>query len=326
MMEGLPNKRSPDLNDSLAEIASLWQQIDGLRSRIDSIIVNPEEDTIYWARVSWQGDVYLHAAPLRVGQLLEKLLFSRKDCAVVTSATLSIGGSFEYIKGCLGLGDAGELMVEAPFDYANSALVYLPEDIPEPDKAAYRQGVQQSLVEVCRATQGRTLALFTSHAAIRTTYSAVQSPLEEEGILVLGQGIDGSPKRVLNNFKSNPQSLLLGANALWEGVDVVGSGLSVLVIARIPFAVPSDPIISARSELFDDPFNQYLVPQAVLKFKQGFGRLIRSSSDRGVVIVLDKRLQTKAYGKVFLQSLPNCTVRTGKLQQMAQDVSDWLGA
>ena len=143
--------------------------------------------------------------------------------------------------------------------------------------------------------------------------------------MVLGQGIDGSPRRVLNNFRANPQSLLLGASSLWEGVDVVGKALSVLVVARLPFSVPTDPVISARSELFDDPFNQYLVPQAVLKFKQGFGRLIRSRYDRGVVIVLDKRVQTKPYGTVFLRSLPECTVRSGRLRQIPQEVVGWLG-
>jgi DNA polymerase-3 subunit epsilon/ATP-dependent DNA helicase DinG len=185
--------------------------------------------------------------------------------------------------------------------------------------------VRQSLVELCRATRGRTLALFTSHAALRTTYNAIQTPLEEEGILILGQGIDGSPKQLLNSFKANPQSLLLGTASLWEGIDVVGRALSVLVIARLPFSVPTDPVFSARCELFDDPFNQYAIPQAALKFKQGFGRLIRSRHDRGVMIVLDRRLQTKTYGGVFLQSLPRCTVKSGRLRQMPQEVVEWLG-
>jgi len=325
MIEELPDKRNPDLNSCLSEISSLRQRISGLRSRMDAVIAKPDADTICWAGITWQDDVYLQAAPLQVGKLLEKLLFSRKDCVVLTSATLTTGGSFEYIKGCLGLEEADELMIEAPFDYMSSTLIYLPGDISEPDKAAYQRGVGQTLVEVCRGTRGRTLALFTSHAALRSAYAAVQPPLEEEGILVLGQGIDGSPKKVLNNFKANQNSVLLGAAALWEGVDVVGRGLSVLVIARLPFSVPTDPVFSARAALFDDPFNEYLVPQAVLKFKQGFGRLIRSRSDRGVVILLDKRLQTKSYGKVFLESLPNCTVRTGKLQQMPQEVLEWLG-
>ena len=325
MMEDLPNRRSADLNDSLAEISALRQQINGLLSRMDDIITDPQEDNIYWASLRGEGDVSLYAAPLRVGQLLEKSLFSQKECVVLTSATLSTGGNFDYVKDSLGLREAEELLIEAPFDYAGSTMIYLPEDIPEPQRAGYRQAVEQLLVEVCRATRGRTMALFTSHASLRTVYSAVQPLLEEEGIMVLGQGIDGSPRRVLNNFRANPQSLLLGASSLWEGVDVVGKALSVLVVARLPFSVPTDPVISARSELFDDPFNQYLVPQAVLKFKQGFGRLIRSRYDRGVVIVLDKRVQTKPYGTVFLRSLPECTVRSGRLRQIPQEVVGWLG-
>jgi len=257
--------------------------------------------------------------------VLEKSLFSQKDCTVLTSATLSTDGNFEYIKGSLGLREANELMIDAPFDYMASTMIYLPQDIPEPDKAGYQEGVRQSLVELCRATQGRTLALFTSHAALRTIYSAIKAPLEEEDILVLGQGIDGSLRKLLNSFKANPQSLLLGTAALWEGIDVVGRALSVVVIARLPFNVPSDPIFSARSELFDDPFNQYAIPQVALKFKQGFGRLIRSQHDRGVMVVLDRRLQTKPYGKVFLQSLPRCTVKSGRLRQMPQEVIGWLG-
>jgi ATP-dependent DNA helicase DinG len=325
MTEALPGRRSPDLNDCLAEMSSLWQQISGLRSRMESVIANPEDGTIYWAELTRQGEMCLHAAPLQVGQLLDRMLFSQKDCAVLTSATLSTGGNFQYVKSSLGLEEADELMTGAPFDYEKSTLILLAEDIAEPGKGDYQRGVEQSVVELCRATHGRILVLFTSHAALRTTYGAVQPPLEAENILVLGQGVDGSPRRVLNTFKANPDSLLLGARALWEGVDVVGEGLSVLVIVRLPFAVPSDPVISARSGLFHDPFNEYLVPQAVLRFKQGFGRLIRSRTDRGVVVILDKRLKTKTYGEVFLQSLPKCTIRTRKLRQMPQEVLSWLG-
>jgi len=312
------------LNSSLAEISSLRQQILGLRHQVDSIIASPEIENIYWASLRGQSTLYLHAAPLQVGQVLEKSLFSQKNCIVLTSATLSTEGNFDYVKGSLGLREADEMVIDAPFDYVASTMIYLPQDIPEPDKAGYQEGVGQSLVELCRATQGRTLALFTSHAALRTTYNAIQASLEEEGILILGQGIDGSPKQLLNSFKANPQSLLLGTAALWEGIDVVGRALSVLVIARLPFSVPTDPVFSARSELFDDPFNQYVIPQAALKFKQGFGRLIRSRHDRGVMVVLDRRLQTKPYGGVFLQSLPRCTVKSGRLRQMPQEVVEWL--
>lgn len=325
MIEDLPDRRSPDLNSSLAEISSLRQQILGLRRQMNSIIASPELENIYWASLRGQDRLYLHAAPLQVGQVLEKSLFSQKNCIVLTSATLSTEGDFDYVKGSLGLREADEMVIDAPFDYVASTMIYLPQDIPEPDKAGYQEGVGQSLIELCRATQGRTLALFTSHAALRTTYNAIQASLEEEGILILGQGIDGSPKQLLNSFKANPQSLLLGTASLWEGIDVVGGALSVLVIARLPFSVPTDPVFSARSELFDDPFNQYTIPQAALKFKQGFGRLIRSRHDRGVMVVLDRRLQTKPYGGVFLQSLPRCTVKSGRLRQMPQEVVEWLG-
>lgn len=326
MLEDLPDRRGSELNSSLSELSSLLQRVCGLRCQINPIIASPEEQNICWISLRGQNDTLsLHAAPLRVGEALEGSLFSQKDCVVLTSATLSTEGNFGYIKESLGLGEAKELMVDAPFDYMASTMIYLPQDIPEPDKTGYQQMMEQSLVELCRLTQGRTMVLFTSHAALRTTYNAIQAPLEEDGILVLGQGVDGSPKRLINTFKANPKSLLLGTASLWEGVDVVGKALSVLVIARLPFSVPTDPVLSARSELFEDPFNQYAIPQAVLKFKQGFGRLIRSRYDRGVMIVFDRRLQTKSYGRVFLQSLPRCTVRSGRLRQMPREVVEWLG-
>jgi DNA polymerase-3 subunit epsilon/ATP-dependent DNA helicase DinG len=159
---------------------------------------------------------------------------------------------------------------------------------------------------------------------LRATRAAVRAPLEEEGILVLGQGIDGSPKQLVNIFRANPRTILLGAASLWEGIDVMGKALSVVIIVRLPFSVPTDPIFSARCELFEDSFNQYALPQAVLKFKQGFGRLIRSRQDRGAVVILDSRLQTRSYGKVFLESLPPCTVKRGSLRQMPQEIAGWL--
>ena len=149
-------------------------------------------------------------------------------------------------------------------------------------------------MDLCRASEGRALVLFTSHAALRAAHAAVKRPLEEEGILVLGQGIDGSPKQLLQVLRENPRTVLLGTASFWEGVDVVGEALSLLIMARLPFTVPTDPVFVARSDLFDDPFDQYALPQAVLRFKQGFGRLIRRKTDRGVVVVLDRRIRSKA--------------------------------
>jgi DNA polymerase-3 subunit epsilon/ATP-dependent DNA helicase DinG len=326
MLESLPDSEDSNLGALMAELISLQQQVWGLRSQLNSFVSSPETNTIYWISLRGQDDTpRLHAAPLHVGQALQESLFWQKDCIVLTGATLSTEGNFEYMKERLGLKGANELMIDAPFDYVTSVMIYLPEDIPEPERPEYQRKIGQSLVELCRATQGHTLALFTSRAALRATHAAIQPPLEEEGILVLGQGIDGGPKRLLDTFKTDPRTVLLGTASLWEGIDVVGKALSVLVIARLPFKVPTDPVFSARSELFDDAFNQYLVPQAVLKFKQGFGRLIRSKHDKGVMVVLDRRLQTKPYGRAFLQSLPKCTVRSGRLRQMPQTVVKWLG-
>ncbi|MFC2018313.1 ATP-dependent DNA helicase, partial [Chloroflexota bacterium] len=325
ILEDLPDRWGMELSSALSEVSSMCQQSLGLRDKIDSIIAGSDGHNIYWASLKGQNNTLsLHVAPLRAGPELEKLLFSQKECVVLTSATLTTEGNFDFTKDALGLIEAKELIIDAPFDYMSSTMIYLPQDIPEPDKPGYQQMVEHSLVDLCRMTQGRTMVLFTSHAALRATYNAIRSPLEEEGILVLGQGLDGSPKRLVDTFKTN-KSVLLGTTAFWEGVDIAGKALSVLVITRLPFSVPTDPIFSARSELFDNPFNQYTVPQTAIRFKQGFGRLIRSSDDRGVMIVLDSRLQTRPYGRVLLDSLPGCTIRSEKLRQMPGDVVGWLG-
>ncbi len=325
VMDDLPDKKSLEMIGLLAEMSSLRQQARTLRTQIDSIISSPETKAIYWAVLNPQYGLSLHAAPLQVGEILERTLFSQKDSVVLTSATLSIGGSFAYMKNALGLSEADELAIEAPFDYKSSTMIYLPQDIPEPETAGYQQGVAMAVTELCRATRGRTLVLFTSHAALRSAHGAVQEPLGAEGILVLGQGIDGSPKKLLNHLKANPDTVVFGTAAMWEGVDVVGKALSVLVITRLPFGVPTDPVLAARAELYDDPFNEYMVPRAVLRFKQGFGRLIRSWSDRGAVVILDRRVQTKSYGRIFLDSLPKCTVKRGALRQIPHEVMKWLG-
>ena len=309
----------------IGEASSLHEAIQKLRHQMGSFITSPEDNCIYW--VSWkEQDNYLqlNAAPLDVGLPLNNLFFSQKDSVVLTSATLSTEGNFEYIKGCLGLSEVDELIVGTPFDYLSSTMLYLPMDIPEPERPGYRQAMDQMLVNLCQETQGRTLVLFTSHAALRSTYANIQSPLEANRILVLGQAINGSAKQLLNQFKRDQHTVLLGTASMWEGVDIVGDALSVVAIARIPFNVPSDPIFAARCELFNDPFSQYTIPQAALKFKQGFGRLIRSGKDRGVVIILDRRLQSKAYGKVFLDSLPVCTVKRGTLKQIPSEVASWI--
>jgi DNA polymerase-3 subunit epsilon/ATP-dependent DNA helicase DinG len=301
----------------LLRVQSMRRYCAEVRINIGSIINGGEEQKITWIVFDRNSDTLtMRAAPLSVAELLEANLFSQKSTVALASATMAVGGDFGYVKQRIGLKAPEELYLDSPFDYQKQALVYIPNDIPEPNQKGYQQALEQALVELCTATGGRALVLFTANSALRMTYKAIQEPLEEQGIAVLGQGIDGSRRSLLERFKEFPRTVLLGTTSFWEGVDVVGDALSVLVIAKLPFSVPNDPIYTARSEGFTDAFNEYAVPQAILRFKQGFGRLIRSREDRGIVAVLDKRLLTKKYGQIFLDSLPHTTVRTGPAKNL----------
>lgn len=309
----------------LSGVAAAVQQGLRLREGLDEIIERHDGDRIAWITINrLTGVVSFSSAPLHVGEVLNDYLFGRKASTVLTSATLSTGGSFKYIKERLGVPEARELMLGSPFDYKRAALVLVPNDMPEPTEREYQRAVEKAVMELCTASRGRALVLFTSHSALRATHAAVKRPLEKAGIRVLGQNIDGTAAEILAQLRANPQTVLLGTASFWEGVDIVGEALSLLVIAKLPFSVPTDPVFSARASLLDDPFNEYAVPQAGLRFKQGFGRLIRHRDDRGVMVVLDRRLRSKRYGRVFLNSLPPCTVSEAPLHQLPPLVARWL--
>jgi DNA polymerase-3 subunit epsilon/ATP-dependent DNA helicase DinG len=297
-------------------------------ARVHALVTQADEEQICWVELSSDGKkLALRSAPLDVGPLVEKHLWFEKDAVVMTSATLATAGDFNYIKGRLRAQDADELAVGSPFDYENSTLLYLPEDIPEPwEKERHQRALERGLLQLCRATGGRTLGLFTSHAQLRDTAQAIRGPLEREGIEVYAQTGSASRHQLLHAFSNAEKAVLLGARSFWEGVDVPGPALSVLLIARLPFDVPSDPIISARSESFENSFVDYSVPEAVLRFRQGFGRLIRTRSDRGVVVVFDRRVVSKRYGRLFLESLPGCRVQRGKLSLLPEAAVKWIDA
>ena len=315
-----------DYDSLVAEVGALLSFEQELRSQVGALISSPQVGRIYWLSIEAQtGSICLNAAPLAVDDLLRQFVYDSKDTVVLTSATLSAAGSCQYVKSRLGLPEARELIVSSPFDYKRSTLILVPTDIPEPERPNYQQGIQQSLIGLCTATEGRALVLFTSHSQLRQTFHAIRGPLEERGILVLGHGIEGGGRRqLLSTLRSNARTVLLGAASFWEGVDVVGDALSLLVIVRLPFNVPTDPVFAARSETFDDPFNQFSVPQTILRFKQGFGRLIRSQSDRGVLAVLDRRVQTKPYGAAFIRSLPPCTLKQPSSRDLPDLAREWL--
>jgi ATP-dependent DNA helicase DinG len=315
----------PDYEDLLQGLLGYHQRLEDLRDQLNALIAQPSPNDIYWAEIAAKDEeISLHAAPLHIGHLVERHLLTPKECVVLTSATLCTDGDFSFIKERLNAWEAREVAVGSPFDYANSTLLYLINDIPEPNQPHYQKAVGRALIALCQATRGRTLVLFTSYSQLRNTSKAITRPLAEHDIVVFQQGDGSSRRQLLENFRTTPRSVLLGTRSFWEGIDVMGEALSCLVIARLPFSVPSDPVFAARSETFENPFGQYAVPETILRFRQGFGRLIRSKNDRGVVVILDKRLLTKSYGQSFLNSLPECTVKRGPLAGLPAEAARWI--
>jgi DNA polymerase-3 subunit epsilon/ATP-dependent DNA helicase DinG len=302
--------------------------VNGLRQVKESLasaVVQPRESHVYWVLVSSRdGNVAIHSAPLHVGAELNERLFDDKESLILTSATLSVGGKMAYVKSRLGLEDADELALGSPFDYPKLALAYTPDDVPEPSQPGYQASLEKVIAEIARAAKGRTMVLFTSWAPLRAARSRLPAALNADGITVIAQGADGSPRQLIEQFKTTPKCLLLATGSFWEGVDIAGEALSVLVIARLPFNVPTDPVFAARSEQFEDAFSQYAIPQAVLRFKQGFGRLIRRKTDRGVLVVLDKRILNARYGAAFFGSIPPCTRKSGPSANLPSEIVNWL--
>ena len=281
------------------------QQNDTLRRQLKEFIVAPEDDAIYWLTLSARrAELSLHAAPLHVAEQLDELVFSQTRSVIMTSATLSTEQKFEHIIERTGFKDARELLLGSPFDYPSAAVLCLPKDMPEPRSWAYQDALGDAIKDAAIAAEGRTMALFTSYSALRSTASSIRDDLKARGIEVLQQGNDGPPAQVVRRFMQNPRAVLLGTSSFWEGVDLAGDALSVLIVARLPFNVPTEPVFQARSELYDNAFMQFAVPEAILRLRQGFGRLIRTKTDRGAVIILDRRVTASRYGSAFLRSLP----------------------
>jgi len=314
------------LLDAIGDLGSLLRRFEESYRGLHGLISKPDENYIYWLEKLPSGyKLVMQVAPLQVGSLMEEYLWHTKASIVLTSATLTTNGEFDYLRGRLNADEADELVRGAPFDYENAALLYLVNDIPEPsDQYGYQRAVDQVLVNLSKATGGRLMALFTSYAQLRKSSAAITQTLAEAGITVYEQGSGASTNALLETFRGEEKAVLLGTRAFWEGVDIPGQALSVLVIVRLPFDVPSDPIVAARSETFEDPFSEYSMPEAILRFRQGFGRLIRTQSDRGVVVILDKRLITKKYGRMFIDSLPACTVQQASMAELPKAAARWL--
>ena len=331
LIYGLDSQPStgPAEADLTQELTTWLEGLDELQDQIKSILAAPiEEGRIDWVSRGYDSSgrpgITLHSAPLNVGPQLNERLFARKASVVLTSATLATEGNFQYFRERVGLEQSEERVLGSPFDFRRAALLLVAKDMPMPNSWDYQQALENVLIGLARAMEGHTLVLFTSHAALRGAARSIRGALEGNGIQVFAQGIDGSPNQIVRKFNRDPKGVILGTSSFWEGVDLPGGILKALVLARLPFHVPTEPVFAARSAEYEDSFQRYAVPQAVLRFRQGIGRLIRGSQDRGTVVVLDKRIIAQRYGKAFLDSAIDWTVKVEPLAAVPDSASEWI--
>ena len=321
--ENLPEQEEDDV---ISNLSSSYRRLVDIQNNLDGMVFEPRTDSIYWVEIQPNSkQMSLNAAPLHIGPLMQKYLWNEKSSVILTSATLTAAGEFNYLRGRLNADGAYELSVGSPFDYESSVFLYVANDIPEPsDRAGHQRAIEQGILKLCVATGGKALVLFTSYDQLKRTSRSISPLLARNDIRVYEQGEGASANTLLESFRSDEHAVLFGTKAFWEGVDVPGEALSVLIIVKLPFDVPSDPIVAARSETFDDPFSEYSLPEAILRFRQGFGRLIRTQSDRGVVAILDRRIMSKRYGRLFTESLPTCTTKIGPISELPALAAKWL--
>jgi ATP-dependent DNA helicase DinG len=306
------------------EVFNFIRRIDELRVQLGFLMESEDRNTVFWIeRRGGRGisrdkrNVFLQATPIDVAPILRNCLFDQLECAVLTSATLAVGGGFEYIRSRLGLEHAREVVLPSHFDYENQAVLYVPPDLPDPRTPQFAARAADRIRRLLEITRGRAFCLFTSYAQMNEIYQRLLGELEYPMLL---QG-DAPKSALLEEFRVTPNAVLFATSSFWQGVDVQGEQLSCVIIDRLPFAVPSDPVVAARVRAVDDAggnaFFQYQVPAAVITLKQGFGRLIRSLHDRGLLCLLDNRILKKQYGRVFLESLPRYR-RTSELAVVEQ--------
>ena len=323
-LDSLPIESSDPWDTLLSDLGTWLEDFAEVREQLRTVAsADVNNERIDWLSVERDSIMVFNSVPLDVGPTLKSGLFDQKECVVLSSATLTAQGSFDFIRHRLGLEMAEELRVGSPFDYKNSTLLAVPQDIPPPNSRGYRDVLERCIGQIVRDAGGHTMALFTSHAALRAARQTLIQTVEDSGITVLAQGVDGPPHRLMRRFAENPNSVLLGTSSFWEGVDMPSGVMKVLILARLPFNVPTEPVFAARGEQYEDPFREFAVPQAVLRFRQGFGRLIRNAHDRGSVVVLDRRVLNSNYGRHFLDALPECTVNIGPVASVVESVKRW---
>ncbi len=305
------------LKEQPPEVENIVRRIREVRFHLEFIVAGDDRRYVYWLERRGRG-TFLRASPIDVSTLLQDKLFERVETVVLTSATLASAGNFNFVRERLGLPDeTDELVAPSGYDYERQAVLYLPPRMPEPRSPQWADEAAAEVTELLRVSRGRAFVLSTSLSGMRALYERV-APKIDYPCFVQGSA---SKAGLLEKFRATPNAVLFATASFWQGVDVRGEQLSCVIIDKLPFAVPSDPIIAARQRFIEDQggssFYEFSVPQAIISLKQGLGRLIRSATDRGVLAVLDPRLRTQSYGKLFLKSLPPCHV-TSDLAEVAR--------
>ncbi|MBO8162963.1 MAG: ATP-dependent DNA helicase DinG [Brevibacillus sp.] len=323
----------------LIDAEGLLDELQQAANTLHFLLVNGSDEYVFWMEIETRSPrkhIYLFSAPLDVSAALADRLFADKRSVTLTSATLTVKNSFTYYMERYGLdkseGRVRTLMLPSPFAYEQQGLLLLPDDLPalgRETEAEFLSAVIQGCVDTVRAAMGRTLILFTSYTMLRQVYEAMKELLADEGYELLGHGIDsGNRSKLVRKFQRQEKTVLLGTNSFWEGVDIPGEALSCVVIVRLPFQPPTQPLLEGRSEKLKaeqkNPFLSLSLPHAVIRFKQGLGRLIRNQTDRGVIVVLDSRIVESRYGKAFLLSLPPYRIETGAWTTLRERIRPFL--
>ncbi len=314
----------PASTDAPAEVEAALAELRAIATALGRVVHAPPTGEICWLSLDPGGALALQSAPSHAGTYIDRAITRQRHAAIFTSATLAVAGSFAFVLDRFGLSDrAATLRVGWLFDYRRQALLVLPAGLVDPYDGAFVDQVASVAAEVAVRLLGRTLVLFTSHAMLRAVQSRLEERLAENSrIAVLAQSAGGSRRQLLEQFVGG-DAVLLGTAAFWEGIDLPGDVLQCVIVAKLPFPVPDDPLIAGRSERYDDPFREYHLPVAALRLRQGFGRLIRTRADRGAVVLLDRRLSARAYGETFLGSLPECALARPSLSDVAEVVARW---
>ena len=311
-------KDTATTDDNQQEIDAHLRRCGELRNDLDLMLSHTLPDYVYWINTSTRGRfdrILLHATPINVSEELNTHLFEKLDSIIMTSATLATNQNFDYFRGRVGLPHCRELLVGSPFNYQEQVEIHIPSRMPDPRDRRFTQAAATQILNYLKLTHGKAFVLFTSYRMMNEVYDQIQPYLEQLGIDVLKQGDGLSRSAMLTEFRENINSVLFGTSSFWEGVDVRGEALSSVIITKLPFEVPTHPVIEARVKQIEErggnPFMEFSLPEAIIRFKQGFGRLIRTKTDTGIFVALDSRIKTKFYGRQFLNSLPACKIVEG---------------